>query len=139
MNDGSLASRKHLLTDRAKTLRREATSAEKILWNALRGKQMAGLKFRRQQPVGNFIVDFFCASERLVIELDGASHEEKSEKDGARQRFLEEQGLRVLRFLNEDVEKNLDGVLETIHQMGNCGAPPQPLPRGEGLLERRSK
>lgn len=134
MQDQALPPRKHPLTNRAKDLRREATDAERKLWNSLRGQQMAGLKFRRQQPIGKYIVDFFCASKRLVIEVDGFSHEDRAESDLQRQLFLEAQGLKVMRFLNEDIENNLIEVLETICGVVSTPAsPPQPFPQGEGL------
>jgi very-short-patch-repair endonuclease len=89
---------------------------------------MYGLRFRRQQPVGPFIVDFFCAAARLVIELDGVSHEgeEKALRDAARDAFLQKQGLTVVHIMNEEIYNNLDGVLEMIAQY--CRVAQSPLP-----------
>jgi very-short-patch-repair endonuclease len=88
---------------RARELRREMTPAERIVWKQLRDRRFAGFKFRRQQPIGPYIVDFFCASRRLVVELDGETHLGKEVNDQIRQGYLERQGLRVLRFWNTEV------------------------------------
>ena len=119
------------LTDRARSLRKQATPAETILWNRLRAGQFAGLKFRRQQPIDRFVVDFFCPSRRLVIELDGLSHEDRAEYDAKRQRYLEAQDLKILRFHNDEVLHNIDGVLEKIASL--CVATPHPPARGGEL------
>jgi very-short-patch-repair endonuclease len=102
------------LTRRARELRKNSTAAERLLWNSLRAGQVAGLKFRRQQPVGHYVVDFFCASKRLVIELDGQSHEDKAHYDASRQHYLESQGLQVIRFYNDEILNDMGGVLEKI-------------------------
>ena len=121
--------------DRARQLRREATEAEKRLWRALREK-LPHAKWRRQMPVGPYFADFACFAERLIIELDGGQHAEALEYDVARTRFLEKQGCRVIRFWNNDVSGNLDGVLEAIAaalspspSQPSAGA--LPLPAGE--------
>lgn len=100
----------------AKNLRKNQTEAEKLLWSRLRAKQMEGRKFRRQEPLGSYIVDFICYEEKLIIELDGGQHMEPeyAAKDKARDRWLQAQGYRVIRFWNGDIFKNLPGVLETI-------------------------
>ncbi len=95
-------------------MRKNATDAERLLWRHLRGKNMAGVKFRRQQPLGNYIVDFISHSHRLVIELDGGHHALQRKKDALREQFIEQEGYRVLRFWNNEVLQNLEGVLEVI-------------------------
>ena len=104
------------LTPLARTLRRNATGAERRLWQGLRREQVAGFRFRRQVALGGFIVDFASFDARLGIEVDGATHstEEEIVRDGARSAALAAQGFEVLRFTNEDVYRNLDGVLNTI-------------------------
>jgi very-short-patch-repair endonuclease len=89
---------------------------EAILWSRLRAKQVEGVKFRRQQPIENFIVDFVSFEKRIVVELDGGQHAENRDKDMRRDRFFEENGFVVLRFWNNDVIENLDGVLEVIRK-----------------------
>jgi len=101
-----------------KSLRNNATSAERLLWKALQGKQLDGFKFRRQHSIGNYILDFFCPSANLAIELDGESHytPEAQEYDRIRDNFLTNVGIRVIRYHNHDVFDNLTGVLEDIRQ-----------------------
>jgi|SRR4051812_14848341 very-short-patch-repair endonuclease len=112
----------------AKVLRANTTDAERILWSLLRGKQLAALRFRRQQPIGPYIVDFFCPSAKLIVELDGSQH--GSDKavvyDEGRSRFLESKGYRVLRFWNTEVMKDRDFVAEVIYRVGNA---PDPSPK----------
>lgn len=103
-----------ILRERARELRGDQTDAERALWRRIRGRQVAGAKFRRQQPLGPFITDFCCLEARLVIELDGGQHAEQARADGARTTFLEREGYRVLRFWNNDVMGNMDSVLQTI-------------------------
>ncbi len=98
----------------ARRLRHNLTPAEQLLSSALKGKQLNGLKFRCQHPVGRFIVDFFCPQSKLVIELDGAIHDEQIEYDTARTEQFKTYGYRVLRFRNEEVLNNLPSVLERI-------------------------
>nr|WP_290227607.1 DUF559 domain-containing protein [Trichocoleus desertorum] len=98
----------------AKRLRYHLTPAEQLLWQALKGKQLYGLKFRCQHPVGPFIADFLCAKHKLIIELDGAVHDQQTEYDGARTQKLNEFGYRVIRFRNQEVFANLDAVLEQV-------------------------
>ena len=97
-------------------MRNSATYAEKILWTKLQKSRLNGFKFRRQQGIGYYIVDFYCASVKLVIELDGGVHSEKQVilNDIERQKNIEALGLRVLRFTNEEVFSNLDKVLSEI-------------------------
>ena len=98
----------------ARRLRREMTDAERLLWAQLRQRQVAGLKFRRQHPLGSFIVDFVCIEARLVIEVDGGQHGEWQPADEARTAWLNSQGYRVLRIWNNEVLQNIDGVREAI-------------------------
>ncbi len=98
----------------ARNLRRRSTEAEAALWAALRGRQLGGLKFRRQQPIRSYIVDFCCVSHLLVIELDGPIHADQAEYDQARTDIIEASGFRVIRFSNDDVLTNLPNVLTTI-------------------------
>ena len=94
-------------------MRRNPTSAEHALWRALRAKTADGLKFRRQAPIGRYIADFYCAETRMVVELDGASHDDAPE-DAVRDAWMRGQGITVLRFWNNEVLGNLDGVLRII-------------------------
>ena len=107
---------KALLLPRARRLRASQTDAETLLWRRLRAHRFGESKFRRQHRVGGYIVDFFCAEARLVIELDGGGHAAAPRLtcDGRRTERLQRLGLRVLRFRNRDVMSNLDGVLEKI-------------------------
>jgi very-short-patch-repair endonuclease len=104
------------LTKLAKDLRKNATQPEALLWSRLRARQMEGVKFRRQQPIENFIVDFVSFERRIVIELDGGQHAEDNGKDRERDMYLKDRGFGVLRFWNSEVFENLEGVLETIRQ-----------------------
>ncbi len=99
---------------RARNLRAEATDAEKLLWSHLRRHQVLGYQFRRQEPIGKYIADFVCYQKRLVIELDGGQHIEQLDYDSERSRWLETRGFRVVRFWNEDVLSNAEGVLSVI-------------------------
>ncbi|MFI5456987.1 MAG: endonuclease domain-containing protein [Isosphaerales bacterium] len=102
-------------TNNARRLRRNATIPERMLWNRLRGGSVAGLKFRRQQPIGPYIVDFFCHEVGLVVEVDGRSHDERGKEDSQREAFLREhQRLQVLRVSNDDVLKETEAVLFAI-------------------------
>ncbi len=90
------------------------TPAERMLWERLRNRQLGGLKFRRQHPLGPFIADFYCAEKRLVIEVDGIIHEQQKEQDEQRTRQFEEFRYRVIRFKNEEITSNIELVLENI-------------------------
>jgi leucyl-tRNA synthetase len=87
----------------ARELRARSTSAEKVAWEALRARRVGGLKFRRQQPIAGFIVDFVCVELGLVVEIDGGIHDNQREADAARTQVLESRGFRVVRIQNEDV------------------------------------
>jgi very-short-patch-repair endonuclease len=106
---------KHM-SERARHLRQEGTPPEELLWLALRNGQVAGLKFRRQHPVGRYVVDFYCHNAGLVVEIDGMSHIDRLEQDQTRTTFFEQQGLKVLRVTNQDVMNNLDAVVRGIVQ-----------------------
>ena len=99
---------------RARRLRRASTEAEKLLWQKLRARQLGGAKFRRQTPIGPYIVDFVSFEHKLVLEIDGGQHNESAgrQHDIKRTTWLEDQGFRVLRFWNNQVLANLEGVLE---------------------------
>jgi very-short-patch-repair endonuclease len=104
------------LTRIAKKLRKDATQVETLLWNQLRARQIEGVKFRRQQPIEEFIVDFVCFEKKLIIELDGGQHVQARDKDRERDNNLSEKGYTVLRFWNNEVLENLAGVLEVIRR-----------------------
>jgi very-short-patch-repair endonuclease len=100
--------------DRSRTLRRNPTDAERKLWSALRRKSLAGARFRRQYPLGEYFADFCCLEHKLIIEVDGGQHAQAQEYDSRRTKFLETLGFRVLRFWNSDVLINLEGVLAAV-------------------------
>ncbi len=102
--------------EKARALRKNGTKAEDLLWQAVRNRKIGGLKFRRQHPFEEFILDFYCNEKNLVLEIDGDYHlsSEQKEYDANRTGFLEQHGLNVLRITNEEVEKNLAGVLARI-------------------------
>ena len=99
---------------RARRLRRDQTEAERRLWSRLRGHQVDGVQFRRQQPVGQYIVDFVAFSHRLIVELDGGQHAEQEAYDDERIQWLEGQGFRVIRFWNDLALQETDGVIAAI-------------------------
>jgi very-short-patch-repair endonuclease len=103
-------------TRRARDLRRNATVAESRLWSFLRGRQLEGFKFNRQEPIGPYFADFACRKEKLIIEIDGPSHDELGAQayDAVRTKFLESEGYRVLRFTNEIIMGDLDPTLDVI-------------------------
>ena len=122
------------LLNKAKTLRSQQTEAEQRLWYHLRAHRFLGLKFKRQKPMGRYIVDFVCLEQRLVIEIDGGQHAEQLDYDRRRDVWLRSQGFTVLRFWNNEVMQQLDEVLEQIRcTLTVCPSPPSPLPQaGEG-------
>ena len=101
-----------------KELRSHATPAEAVLWKMLKGRNADGMKFRRQQGIGPYVLDFYCPELRLCVELDGSSHDYKYEYDEQRTEFLQNQGIRVLRFSNEQVWQGLDSVVDEIVRVG---------------------
>ena len=116
--------------ERAKTLRQDQTDAEGLLWHYLRNKQLDGYKFRRQQPIGPYIVDFACMSRKLLIELDGGQHAEQHNFDKKRDDYLRGKGYRILRFWNNEVFQNCMDVLEAVYQALVDPPPHQPSPDG---------
>jgi len=136
---------KRKMVETARQFRKEPTRSEYILWQALRGKKLNGIKFRRQQPIGNFVVDFYNSVYRLVVEVDGSVHNKQLELDRSRQDTLEQLGLNVLRVRAEDVEKNLPFVLaqicSKITELGTkAGEFPSPFIReGPGKREENDK
>jgi len=127
----------------ARELRRQQTDAENLIWMLLRDRRLAGCKFRRQHPVAHYILDFYCHEAKLAVELDGGQHADKYAHDVGRDAFLEAQGIRVLRFWNNQVFSETEAVLEVIWQALRARAPsalapspPTPLPEGEGRKVR---
>jgi len=102
------------LKELSRELRKSGNLSEVLLWEQLKARKMKGYQFMRQKPIGNYIVDFFCSKLRLVIEIDGESHNQKLEKDRLRQQKLESLGLSLLRFYDLDVKNNLNGVIRVI-------------------------
>jgi very-short-patch-repair endonuclease len=98
----------------ARQLRRNQTDAENLFWSKLRNRALNGYKFRRQVPVGNYIADFLCIEAMLIVELDGGQHAEQQEYDQRRTHWLESQGFRVLRFWNNEVLLNIDGICDAL-------------------------
>ena len=111
------------MTSLGKVLRKRPTDAERLLWKQLRLKQLEGLKFRRQQPIDNYIVDFVCFERRIVVEVDGGQHAIQKEDDILRDTYLTQQGFQVLRFWNNEVLQNINGVLEVIKERCLSPAP----------------
>ena len=122
----------------AKRLRRDHTDVERKLWQALRGNRLNGLRFKRQEPMGPYIVDFVSHDAKVVVEVDGSQHgySSRAAKDRIRDKWLGEHGYRVLRFWNTDIARNLQGVLtEMAEAVGSRTPLSQPSPaRGEGLV-----
>jgi very-short-patch-repair endonuclease len=120
----------------AKTLRKNMTDVERDLWYQLRAKRFDGFKFKRQVPIKKYILDFVCFEKKLIIELDGGQHVDQADHDAKRDLFFEEQGFRVLRFWNNDVVENKEGVLQMILRALHESPLPNPLPQGERELCR---
>ncbi|MBA4354663.1 MAG: hypothetical protein C0409_08215 [Novosphingobium sp.] len=126
-------------TARSRDLRRDATPAERTLWPHLSARKLHGARFNRQFPIGQFICDFVARERRLVIELDGGQHALATEYDMRRTRFLESQGYRVLRFWNNEVMDNVEGVLTVIRDTFDNMPSPGPSRRREGSLWSRAR
>jgi very-short-patch-repair endonuclease len=126
--------------EKARRLRSNQTDVERLVWSRIRDRQLSGFKFRRQVPIGRYIVDFVCKEAALIIELDGGQHSSITKYDIDRTRWLEQHGWRVLRFWNNDVTDNLNGVLEAILATVSAASNsphPVPLPQaGEGDITR---
>jgi len=126
-----------MTSKRARVLRQHLTDAERRLWYHLQNRQLGGWKFRRQHPVGPFIVDFICLEKKVVIEVDGGQHAENEELDTQRSAYLKEMGYHILRFWNNEVLQETEAVLTTIFASLEDAPPhPSPLPPmgGEGVL-----
>lgn len=122
--------------ERPRALRRSMTDAEQALWRVLRGRQVSGVKFRRQHPFGDYILDFVCLELRLVIEVDGGHHAERAERDAVRTAHLQEAGFWVMRFWNHEVLKEIEAVKERIWNSVSKRLPhPHPGPPLEGEEE----
>ena len=104
---------KKRLTPIARRLRAEMTDTERLLWSRLRGEQL-GVRFTKQFPIGSAVADFACRSARLVVELGGGQHDRRARADAARTRMIQDHGYSVIRYWNNDVVENLDGVLQDI-------------------------
>jgi very-short-patch-repair endonuclease len=113
-----------ILLSRARAMRGEPAPVEEKLWWHLRNRRLGGFKFRRQTPLQTFVADFFCFECKLVVELDGGSHGERSEEDRVRTRILERDGMRVIRFYNSDLNEHLDAVLAAILSACESNATP---------------
>ena len=111
----------------AKRMRHQPTNAETLIWTALRGARLQGFKFKRQQPIGPYIVDFVCFEHTLIIEIDGGQHGDETSKDHERSNWLQSQGFRILRFWNNEVIERKDDVLESIIRALREYPSPQPL------------
>jgi very-short-patch-repair endonuclease len=118
----------------AKKLRKRTTDTEKLLWRYLRAKRFAGLKFRRQQPIGAYIVGFVCFEKKVIVELDGGQHflPAEMQDDSRRDQWFEAQGYEVLRFWDNEVSTNMRGVLDLIWMHCLNHPPLHPLPSREG-------
>ena len=109
---------KHMIRP-ARSLRQKGTPPEQLLWLAVRNGQIGGLKFRRQHPIGPYVVDFYCHSIGLVVEVDGMSHDDKVCQDAEKTKHIEAQGLRILRVSNQDVMDDLDALTREIARLGD--------------------
>jgi very-short-patch-repair endonuclease len=117
------------LRNAAKSLRKKSTNTESFLWLHLQARQLEGLKFRRQQPIGKYIVDFVCFGKKIIVEVDGGQHSEM-DYDRERDEWLKREGFKVLRFWNNEVLNNIPGVLEVIRS--HCLKSPSPTPPLKG-------
>jgi very-short-patch-repair endonuclease len=121
-------------TNFARRLRKNSTDAERLIWGHLRNRNLEGIKFRRQQPLGPYIVDFVSIEKKLVIELDGGQHSTNKAFDEDRDHFINSEGYRVLRFWNNELLQNTEGVLERIRQeiLKDTPSPRPSPPLGRG-------
>ena len=120
----------------ARTLRHKSTGPELILWRALRNRQLGGLKFRRQTPVGPYVADFLCLDAMLIVEVDGGTHATSQTHDARRTDYLASEGFRVIRFSNAEVMENIEGVLTSILAMAMSPSPSQACGLGPSLSRR---
>jgi very-short-patch-repair endonuclease len=121
------------LKNTARTLRKNMTDTEKLLWSRIRRKQLKGYQFYRQKTIGNYIVDFYCPSAMLVIELDGSQHytEEGRQKDKLRDQYLIGLGFQVMRYPSTEVFSTIDGIIDEIYEQLHEESPQPPLENGE--------
>jgi len=119
---------------KVRELRKNLTEAERLLWKNIRLRQIAGYKFRRQQPIGEYIVDFLCFEKRLIVEVEGGQHAEEMAYDSKRDEWLSSQGFSILRFWNHQVLKEIEAIKEMIHKsLGEKHYPHlNPPPQGGG-------
>lgn len=120
------------LLEAARSLRKNMTDAETLLWHCLRRKQLGGFRFRRQHPLDRYVLDFFCCEAKLAVELDGGQHNEPytRARDDQRTAFLNNNGIQVVRFWNHEVFQNLEGVLQAIYDALRQGPIPDPSTAG---------
>ena len=123
--------------EKSRQLRKNMTSQERKLWNIIRERRFFGYRFRRQFPISSYIVDFVCREKRIIIEIDGGQHNEiqNIEYDNKRTEFLKSEGFQVIRFWNNDVDNNMDGIYERLKEVFKIDdkiTPPQPSPSREG-------
>ncbi|MGB7293984.1 MAG: DUF559 domain-containing protein [Candidatus Aminicenantales bacterium] len=117
--------------DLARILRKRSTGAENFLWKQIRAKRLNRMKFRRQEPIGKYIVDFVCREKKIIIELDGGQHSEQREKDQERDEWLRSEGFRVLRFWNNDILRKIEDILEiTLKECLESPSPSSPPIKG---------
>jgi very-short-patch-repair endonuclease len=122
----------------AKHLRKRSTDTESVLWKQLRAKRFEGLKWRRQEPIGKYIVDFVCYEKRIIVECDGSQHFVQKDKNSTRDEWLRARGYKVLRFWDNEILQNLSIVLDVIWKVSLDHPPPNPLPSMEGGKENQS-
>ena len=124
--------------ENSRQLRKNMTLQEKKLWSVIRNRQFFGYRFRRQFPIGQYIVDFICREKKIIIEIDGGQHNEikNIQYDNKRTEYLISEGYKVMRFWNNDIDKNICGVydkLKEVFEIGEDITPPQPSPSREGV------
>ena len=124
--------------EKSRDLRKNMTPQERKLWCIIRNRQFYGYRFRRQFPLGQYIVDFICREKKIIIEIDGGQHNEiqNIQYDNKRTEYLISEGYKVLRFWNNDIDKNIGGVyekLKDVFEIGENITPPQPSPSSEGV------
>jgi very-short-patch-repair endonuclease len=135
--EGKIEEMNSYITGIAKTLRKNNTDVERLLWEHLKARQLEGVKFRRQQPIGRYIVDFVSFEKNIVIEIDGGQHSVGKDRDEERDNWLGVQGFKVLRFWNNEIIQNIEGVLEVIRDHCLFHPPLNPLPSREGKIQWR--
>jgi very-short-patch-repair endonuclease len=130
--EGKIEEMNSYITGIAKSLRKNNTDVERLLWNYLKARQLGNTKFRHQQPIGRYIVDFVSFEKKIVIEIDGGQHSVEKDRDIERDNWLRLQGFKVLRFWNNELLENMEGVIEVIRDHCLLHPPLNPLPSREG-------